>query len=319
MPGVWSHSGHLGSAVNKPLQRSRRREIGVTSANRSCGARAAERQGYPDTTMRTVHTRQARRWRIVIFAEVTLLAYPVFAKGADSPGPIPEETQGLAYSVHSYCGVDAAIVTFWKSFLSWRASGEGNDVTDIPEARYDYLRRVGKMPKSRPCVACLSADFATRRFAPLALEASGRHDLARKLRRLRPIRTPGGARVAYERVATILEIAREERSASATRTDVIEAAQESLERAQSEENTRANEYTSDDGDWCVDFEAFEDSDDKTMKTLALAVNAGLSKRQANHEAQAVLRALVRLARGKSAGSTCRCSAERQGVSPTNPK
>jgi len=206
--------------------------------------------------MQTAYTKQGRHWRTVVFAAVTFLACPVLAKGAEPRGPIPEGNQGLAYSVHSYCGVDAAIVTFWKSFLSWRASEEGNDVTEVAEARYDYLRRIGKMPKSRPCVACMSADFAARRFAPLALETGGRRDLARKLRRLRPIRTPGDARVAYERVATILEIAGEERPGSATRTDAIEAALESLQRAQNDGNTRANEYTSNDGDWCLDFVSF---------------------------------------------------------------
>jgi hypothetical protein len=40
---------------NKPLQRSRRREIRVTSTNRSSGARAAERQGV----------RQADTWTSV--------------------------------------------------------------------------------------------------------------------------------------------------------------------------------------------------------------------------------------------------------------
>ena len=156
------------------------------------------------------------------------------------------------------------------------------------------------MPRSRGCVACLSADAAVRRFAPLALEAGGRHDLAAKLRGLPAVRTPKDALAAYHSVTDILEATRADARAAATRTDVIEAALESLLRASNDGELRANEYTGADGRWCVDFDALSEYEDETMETLARAVNAGLPKSQGVREAQALLKALARLGQRRHA-------------------
>jgi len=194
--------------------------------------------------------------------------------------------------------VDPAIVSFWKSFRSWRASEEGTGGPEVVEERDDYLERIGAMPRSRGCVACLSADAAVRRFAPLALEAGGRRDLAAKLRELPAVRTPKAALAAYERVADVLEATRADARAAATRTDVIETALESLLRASKDGELRANEHTGAEGRWCIDFEALSEYEDKTMETLARAVNAGVPKSQGVREAQALLKALARFGQRK---------------------
>jgi hypothetical protein len=59
----------------KPLQRSRRREIGVTSTNRSCGARAAERQGVRQTQWGALMIRNCVR-------DVVFVSFAVIGLGA---------------------------------------------------------------------------------------------------------------------------------------------------------------------------------------------------------------------------------------------
>jgi hypothetical protein len=200
----------------------------------------------------------------------------------------------LAYSEHDFCGVDGAIVSFRASFSSWLAA-EGIDDAHVPEAQDDYSRHMGKMPSSRPCVACLSADVAIRRFAPLALVASGKRALAGKLRALRPIRTPAAARATYDKVVTLKERSYADDADSDAGREAIHAALGSLELVGNLEGIFGDEYVNPSGQWCVSFSAMEEYEDKTMETLAYSVSAGLPRRQAIIEARRLLRALERLA------------------------
>jgi hypothetical protein len=214
--------------------------------------------------------------------------------GAAARGAIPEGTQGLAYSEHASCGVDGAIVSFRESFSSWLVA-EGIDDAGVPEVRDDYLRHIGAMPRSRPCIACLSADAAIRRFAPLALAASHERALAGKLRALRPIRTPADARAAEGKVLTLMARTYPDGADPDAGQEAIRAAAQALELVGNLEGTLGEEYVNEKGQWCVSFSAMEEYDDKTMETLAHAVSAGLPRRQAIGEARRLLRTLVRTA------------------------
>ncbi len=250
----------------------------------------------------------------LVLTAVTCVGFAVAAacglisKKARMQSAPPEGWNGLATHTSTYCNVDAAIVTFWNAYSAWYQLKEGAEKSLTPDDQSDFLGKVGQLPQTRPCVACFSADVALRSFAPLALTAGGRPDLARWLRHLKPIRNPGEARVAASKVADVLtpllqresdetEIVTE--SFAAARA-AFNAAFESVQRAASDDDVRKDEFLRD-GDWCSTFEGLSQHDDKTMETLSFAVGAGVPKARAIQEADLLLTGLVRLARGHDAG------------------
>lgn len=220
----------------------------------------------------------------------------------------PEGWNGLATHGSTYCNVDAAIVTFWNAYSAWYRLEEGAGKSLTLDDQRDFLGKIGKLPQTRPCVACFSADVAVRRFAPLALAAGGRPDLARWLRQLKPIRDPADARVAADKVADVLTPLLQRASdeteivtdSFAAARSAFNAAYESVQRAAIDDEVRKDEFLSD-GDWCIAFEGLSQHDDKTMETLMFAVGAGVPKERAIQEAELLLTRFVRLAKGHDAG------------------
>ena len=214
----------------------------------------------------------------------------------------PEGWNGLATRTRSYCGVDRAIVALWASYRVWYESPEGVGKELVADGRGDFLAQVGRLPQKRPCVACLSADVALRRFTPLAFDAAGRSDLAQNLRRWAPIRTSSDARIAHEKAAALLnQLPRDESEtdAFASARASLDVAVESAERAANDQDVQADDVMHGD-QWCVVFEGMSEYDDTTMKTLEYAVAAGIPKQRAIEEARSLLRRLVRFARGQGA-------------------
>jgi hypothetical protein len=192
---------------------------------------------------------------------IVACAIMISASVQAQPAAEGEGWRGYAMQLREKCGIDDVILRFTNSVF----------VADLVE-----LPKADRTAGTKACTACIAADRAIRVFAPLALDARGRHKLAAKLRALPAIYTRAQASKALGRIEPMID-----NDPGADRydrdNDAVHAAFEAVAEA-------AGPVEPPDDRGCYSYEGGAEYDSWAGKALESAVDAGASKSVARREA-----------------------------------
>jgi hypothetical protein len=211
---------------------------------------------------------------------------------------LDEGWNGLATSTQAHCGVDEALVRYRNALWAW-LTGAVPDM-DVEGALSSV--NIDGTAHSAACIACLAADRAVHVFAPVALDAIRRHQLAARLRRFPRVTTPSQARNAADAMVPVLAAYDASLPDGYPATDDLRAiyvALNSLSDALEEASSGMSYgFSPDNRPECLVFEGLSDTESKPMDVLVHAVEAGVPVAVARREALKLLADLARAARAR---------------------
>jgi hypothetical protein len=192
-----------------------------------------------------------------------------------------EGWQGLAMSLHEYCGIDDVILRYEKALQIWMKE-------DLPPVADN-----GTLG-TKACTACIAADRAVRVFAALALDRAKRPKMAAQLRHLPPIRIRREAKEIFERIADMPEVYLQ--SFPDGKTDGAYNAIQAALRALLEASESDTSITPIPTKGCIDYEGHSEFDSSVVTAIEEAANAGVPDIMIRGEALRLLHDLIRASR-----------------------